>query len=350
MKRSLFWLILLVMLTGCGAQQVESGSGRNTSTEVIDTTKQTPAQMDFYAMDTVMNIRAYGDDAQQGVNECVAYINALEKKISRTQEDGEIGQLNEADGATVSLSEETADVLNSALELAERTDGAFDPTIAAYSDLWQIGTDHARLPGQDEIGEAKKMVGFERIKVDGTDVTMDAGMKIDLGGIGKGYAADRCVEILQEHGVSQGILSLAGNVYVMGQKAEGVDWTVAITDPDDPQGYLGTLTVRDISVVTSGDYERYFEQDGKRYCHIFDRDTGYPADTDLRSVTVVSANSTEADAYSTALFVMGYDRALQFCQDNDVQAILVRDDHTVTATDGLRDCFELLNTEYTYEG
>lgn len=333
MKRKLCLLFLtiagMVLTSGCGAQK--------------------QASQDFYAMDTVMNITAYGKDADAAVVECVQYINDLEAKISRTREESEIAALNRADGEKTELSEQTADILSDALTIAERTGGAFDPTVAPLSDLWKIGTENARVPEDEEIQEALASVGYQRVSQDGTSVTMEQGMQIDLGGIGKGYAADHVVEILKEHGVERALVSLGGNIYAVGSKEKGLNWTIAITDPDDEQAYLGTLSVSDTSVVTSGDYERYFEQNGKRYCHIFDSATGYPAETDLRSVTVVSPDSTEADGYTTALFVMGHDKAVEFCEKNGIQAVLVRDDHTVYVTDGLKDAFHLESTEYRNE-
>ena len=333
MKRKLCVLFLaiagMVLTSGCGAQK--------------------QASQDFYAMDTVMNITAYGKDADAAVVECVQYINDLEAKISRTREESEIAALNRADGETTVLSEQTADILSDALTIADRTGGAFDPTVASLSDLWKIGTEEARIPKKKEIREALETVGYQHVLQDGTSVAMQAGTRIDLGGIGKGYAADHVVEILRKHGVERALVSLGGNIYAVGSKEKGLNWTIAITDPDDEQAYLGTLSVSDTSVVTSGDYERYFEQDGKRYCHIFDSTTGYPAETDLRSVTVVSPNSTEADGYTTALFVMGHDKAVEFCEKNGLQAVLVRDDHTVYVTDGLKDAFHLESTEYRNE-
>ena len=335
MKRKLCLLLLTIagavamLMSGCGAQK--------------------QASQDFYAMDTVMNITAYGKDADAAVIECVQYINELEAKISRTRGESEIAGLNRADGETAELSEQTADILADALTIADQTDGAFDPTVAPLSDLWQIGTENARVPEDEEIQEALASVGYQRVSQDGTSVTMEQGMQIDLGGIGKGYAADHVVEILKQHGIERALVSLGGNIYAVGSKEKNLNWTIAITDPDDEQSYLGTLSVSDTSVVTSGDYERYFEQGGKRYCHIFDSATGYPAETDLRSVTVVSPDSTEADGYTTALFVMGHDKAVQFCEEHDIQAVLVRDDHTVYVTDGLKDAFHLESTEYHNE-
>ncbi len=341
MKRSLRWLILGCMtgalLCGCGAQGNGSSSGTSDGAE---------ASQEFYAMDTYMSIQAYGGDAQEAVNDCVQYINQLEKEISRTNKKSEIYQLNKTGSTTVS--DETADILNAALELAKQSDGYFDPTVAPLSDLWQIGTEDAHVPKKSEIQKARKLVDYTKVEVDGDTVTMPKGMKIDLGGIGKGYAADHVTQLLRDKGVTGAIVALGGNIYAVGTKNNGDNWNVAIADPDN-NDYLGKLSVSDTSVVTSGDYERYFEQDGVRYCHIFDTATGSPAQSDLRSVTIVSDSSTQADAFTTALFVMGYDKAQKFCEENDIQAVFVCRDKTVHVTDGLKDCFTLINSEYTYE-
>lgn len=321
-------VLMAAVLAGCGQKEVSQ---------------------DFYAMDTAMNIRAYGSHAQDAINQCVQYINGLEQDISRTQEGSDLSALNRAEGKPVGLSEQTADVLEQALRLADETGGCFDPTTAPLSDLWGIGTEHAAVPAQTDIDAALELVGYQSVKLDGTEASLPAGACIDLGGIGKGYAADHVAQLLRDAGVKRAVITLGGNIYVLGEKEDGVPWTVGITDPDNPGDYFATLGVSDTSVVTSGDYERYFEQDGTRYCHIFDPETGWPAQTDLRSVTVVSECSTEADAYTTALFVMGYDRAKAFCEEHGIEAVFVKKDHTVSVTDGLRDSFSLTGSEYTYE-
>lgn len=319
----------ILLLTGCGSETAYS--------------------QDFYAMNTTMNITAYGANAKDAINESISYINALEADISRTRETSDIYAVNHAEGKPVTVSEQTADVLRNALELAQETEGYFDPTIAPLSDLWGIGTEDAAVPMQEEIDAVLPLVDDTRVKLDGTEVTIPADMQIDLGGIGKGYAADHVAEILRDADVEHATISLGGNVYAVGSKDKGLPWTVGITNPDEPGSWFAALKVSDTSIVTSGDYERYFEQDGKRYCHIFDPQTGYPAETDLRSVTVVSAESTSADAYTTALFVMGLDRAMEYCETHDIEAIFVCGDHTVYVTDGLKDSFSMSGTEYTYE-
>lgn len=340
-------LLLAMLLGGCTASTMQGSAGQNVPSQ--STGSQETGEQEFYAMDTVMSIRAYGGDAQKAVNECMSYINNLETLISRTREDSEISKLNAAEGKVAELSQDTADILARALELSDDAEGYFDPTVANLSDLWNVGGENPKVPAAADITVALKTVGYDRVKLDGITAQMDAGMKIDLGGIGKGYAADQVVAILKEHGVEKAVVALGGNIYVVGEKEEGVKWSVGITDPDDPAGYLGKLSLSDTSIVTSGDYERYFEQDGVRYCHIFDPATGYPAQSDLRSVTIVGTNSTQCDAFSTALFVMGHDKALEFCKAHGVEAVLVRSDKTISVTDGLKDSFELTNSGYTYE-
>lgn len=321
-----FLILLPLVLCGCGERQ---------------------AQQEFYAMDTYMSITAYGKDPQSTVAQCVQYINALEANISRTREDSELSAINAAEGKECTPSEQTMDILQEAFDLAQQTNGAFDPTIAPLIDLWQIGPEQTEIPAQADIDAAKAKIGYQRVKLTENSVQLEPDMKLDLGGIGKGYAADHVAAMLKDAGIKRALIALGGNIYVIGEKEKGIPWTAGITDPDDPQSYFATLSVTDTSIVTSGDYERYFEKDGKRYCHIFDPKTGYPTETDLRSVTVVMPESAKADAYSTALFVMGYDAAKEYCEQNGIQAVLVRNDHTVYASDGL-EC-SITNTEYHYE-
>lgn len=323
-------MAFVLLLTGCGVQ------------------KEQEYTQEFYAMDTAMRLTAYGDHAHDAVIKSVSYINMLEADISRTKESSDISALNHAGGKQTELSRQTADILQEALDLAAKTEGRFDPTVAPLSDLWGIGTEQAAVPSQDEIDTVLPLVDYTKVLLEGNKASIPAGAELDLGGIGKGYAADHVVAILKEHGVQRAIVALGGNVYALGQKEDGVPWKVGITDPENPGNSFATLSVSDTAVVTSGDYERYLEVDGKRYCHIFDPETGYSAETDLRSVTVVSPDSTSADAYTTALFVMGLEDAVTFCEQNDIEAVFVCKDHTVYVTDGLKSSFELQSTEYTY--
>ena len=316
MKRLIAASLLLLGLAGCGG-------------------KSEPYSTDFFAMDTFMSVKVLSKDGESLAQQCESEINSLESVLSRTREDTDIAKLNAADGAEVTLSDEGAKLLSLALDLSAATNGAYDPTVAPLTDLWGIGTDHQKVPSQSEIDAALQTVGTAHVHENGDVVTLDSGSKIDLGGIAKGYAADLCADILKSAD-ADGLLVLGGNIYAVGTN-EGKDWNIGIADPDDSADTIAAVAVHDLSVVTSGDYERYFEQDGVRYHHIFDPKTGYPAASGLRSVTVIDANSTRADALTTALFVMGADKGRAYCEENDIAAVFVTADKQVFTTSRVAD-------------
>lgn len=325
MKRVLAAFLLLLGLTGCAGRQASYTT-------------------DFFAMDTFMAVSVYGDSedaAQEAAVACEQAVNALEPALSRTREDSDLYRLNHADGAVCEVSDDTYAAIEAAVQFAELTGGAFDPTMAPLTDLWGINTENAHVPTQAEIDEALTHVGYENIKLLGDNqVQLLNGTQLDLGGIGKGFATDAAFTLLaqQPEGAATGALvQLGGNIGAFGENPsrDGGNWVVGIADPDNNAEFLATVEVRDASVVTSGDYERYFEQDGKRYHHIFDPKTGYPADTGLRSVTVIDQNSTRADAMTTALFVMGLDDGMKFCQENNIAAVFITSDKQIYTTDAV---------------
>ena len=216
-----------------------------------------------------------------------------------------------------------------------------DPLMRA----WGFTDGNYRVPADAELDALLQTTGWTEVSVDGTTASLPGGFALDLGGIGKGYAAGRCKEILKAHGVTSALLSLGGNVSALGSKPDGTAWTVAIEDPDGGD-YLGTVQIADQCVVTSGGYQRYFEQDGVRYWHILDPETGKPARSGMKSVTIVSADDTLADALSTALFVMGPERAADFWRVHRAEfgAVWLTDDGRLFVTEGLT-----LTTEREYE-
>ena len=318
MKRILAAFLLLLCLVGCTPQPKSYTA-------------------DFFAMDTFMSITAYGESEQVVQDTAVQLeqrINALEPALSRTREDSDLYRLNHADGAVCEVSEDTYAAIEAAVQFAEWTGGAFDPTMAPLTDLWGINTDNAHVPAQAEIDAALTHVGYQNIELLGNNqVRLLNGAQLDLGGIGKGFATDAAAAMLDG---TQGVLAtLGGNIGAYGENPnrDSGNWVVGIADPDDNAAFIATVEVRGLSVVTSGDYERYFEQDGKRYHHIFDPVTGYPADSGLRSVTVIDESSTRADALTTALFVMGLEEGMAFCGQNDIAAVFVTADKQVHVTD-----------------
>ena len=312
-------LLLFFTLCGCGAQR-QTG--------------------EWFAMDTVMTAAVYGSaDALDAVEAETYRLDAL---LAAQKDDSKIAAVN--DGAEV-VSEETAALLRRALEIAAETNGAYDPTVYPLMRAWGFTDGNYRVPADAELDALLQTTGWTEVSVDGTTASLPEGFALDLGGIGKGYAAGRCKEILKAHGVTSALLSLGGNVSALGSKPDGTAWTVAIEDPDGGD-YLGTVQIADQCVVTSGGYQRYFEQDGVRYWHILDPETGKPAQSGMKSVTIVSADDTLADALSTALFVMGPERAADFWRVHRAEfgAVWLTDDGRLFVTEGLT-----LTTEREYE-
>ena len=308
------------------------------------------SQSDFYAMDTFMTVTTYNPDeklAKSTQTEIEQHINGLDALMSRQRVESGLTKLNAANGAVVTVSPQLYEVIKTAVYYAELTDGAYDPTTAPLSDLWGIGTENAHVPAQNEIDEVMKKVGWKKVHLmENNQVQLEDSAQIDLGGIGKGWAANDAAAICRTAGNTLHVLAqLGGNIVGIGENPnnETGDWVIGIADPENPANYVATIAITDESVVTSGDYERYFEQDGKRYHHIFDPKTGYPADNGLRAVTVVDADSAKADALTTALFVMGLEDGLNFCEEHEIKAVFVTDAHEVIPT-------ETVQAQYTFTG
>lgn len=320
---------LLLYLSGCGVQSE-------------------PEQLSLFAMDTYMTLAAYGDKASEALAACGQELNRLDGALSRTREGSEIYTLNAQGSADVS--QETADLISAALTLSQATGGAFDPTVAPLVTLWGITTDSPRVPQQTEIDALLPLVGVDHVTADGTHITLDPGCAMDLGGIAKGYASDRLADIFAQYGVDSALVSLGGNVYARGAKPGGQAWSVAVQHPEQ-EGYAAMLALTDAFAVTSGGYQRYFTgPDGTVYQHILDPKTGWPVQGDLLSVTIVADNGTMADAYSTALYVMGLAAAEDFWrQTGGFDMVLITKDGQVLYTPGLADRLtEVEGSGYAY--
>ena len=335
---ALFSLCCL-LLCGCTVQGNLS-SAQNSPEEGAFTAE-------VYAMDTRMTLRAYGETAEEAIGESSKKLYALDGELSAVQEGSQIFALNNR--LSDRVTGDAAAVLSESIRMSKLTEHFFDISIYPVVDAWGFSDKDYRVPDRSEIAELLAHTGMDRISFDGqTGVVSfaDDQMKIDVGAIAKGYASDLAAEIFRSHSVSSGTISLGGNVCAFGSKPDGSDWSIAIQDPfhpSDANAYAGMLTCSDCFLVTSGSYQRCFTEDGKRYGHIIDPSTGMPTDNGLESVTIVSESGTEADALSTALYVMGLDRACDFwrsCSDLRFDAILITDDGQIYVTEGIADSFQ----------
>ncbi len=298
----------------------------------------------IYAMDTVMDLTVYSEN-DEAIAAAEAEIHRIDELLGRSGENSEIRILNEKKEAVVS--DETEELIKEAVSVSQKTDGAFDITTAPVTDLWGFYDGNFRVPSQNEIDAALESIGYEKIHIGQNKISIPENTMIDVGGIGKGYASDRVMDILKSNGVKSAIISLGGNVCTLGKRPDGRLWNVGICDPADKNRLIGTVQAENMAVITSGGYQRYFERDGVTYHHIIDPKTGRSAQNALSSVTVIDENGTLSDGLSTALFVKGLDGALEFWrEDGGFDAVFVTSDGKIFVTEGIAQSFK---SEREYE-
>lgn len=304
-----------------------------------------------FAMNTVVSETLYttGEDINTHIGEKLREMES--SLLSWTDENSQISRLNNADGRAVEVSSDLAADLEKIRQLSEDSGGAFDPTLGKIIRLWDIDGENPHVPDQSELDALLPETGYEKIQLDGNTVTLLDGCTLDLGAVGKGLGCDLIMDYLQtQPDVSGMILNLGGSsVMTYGEKPDGSSWKVALTDPRDVEGdYLGAITLEaDQYLSTSGDYEKYFIQDGIRYHHILDPKTGCPVWNGLTSVTIICSQGYLADGLSTACFVLGLEEAKPLLEKYGAEAIFVDEDKNVYVTDGLMDKFELMKDGYT---
>ena len=297
------------------------------------------AERTFFAMDTVMTLRLYQGGGEDLLGAAEDRVKELEGLLSVTDENSEIYALNHAGAAD--LSPDTAALLAAALDTCGRADGALDISIYPVLRAWGFTTGEYAVPSDETIAALLPLVDYTQVRLDGDSASLPEGMEIDLGSVAKGYTGDALAALLRENGAASALLDLGGNIQAVGAKPDGSPWRIGVRDPAG-EGNIGVVEVEDQAVVTSGGYERYFEQDGVRYWHILDPETGAPARSGLASVTVIGDDGVLCDALSTALFVMGPEGALDhWRQHRDFEAVLVSDGGSVTITAGLEGRFTL---------
>ncbi|MBQ5812942.1 MAG: FAD:protein FMN transferase [Clostridia bacterium] len=294
-------------------------------------------------MDTVMTMRLYGG-SEELIKSLEGRIKELEGLFSVTDTGSEIYELNHTGSAE--LSDDTIDLVTRGLELSEATGGALDLTVYPIVRAWGFTTGEYRVPDEDELRELLQKCDHEKINISGSTASIGEGMELDLGAVAKGYTADVLTAMVKEAGVKSALLDLGGNISLIGEKPGGGSWGVGVRDPFSEEN-IGVLRLVDCMAVTSGSYERNFEQNGKVYHHIIDPDSGMPADSGLASVTIIGEEGTLCDGLSTALFVMGLEDGLDLWRRmDDFEAVFVTDEGEIFITEGLEGSFE---SEHSYE-
>lgn len=326
-------LMTIIAIAFCGCSEKESSSQISS----------TPASRDVFAMDTYMNLKAYGgENTETALDEAVERISELEGLLSVTDENSDIWKINHAEGADTPVSGDTLEIIDTALKVCSGTDGALDITVYPVVKEWGFTTQEYSIPDSETIEDLLKNVDYKQIGINGGCVSIPQDFLLDLGSIAKGYTSDCVMEVLKKNGIGSAVISLGGNVQTLGKKPDGSEWRIAVRNPFQSDTDMCILEVSDKAVITSGNYERFFiGEDGKAYWHIIDAKDGYPADNGLVSVTIIGESGIMCDALSTALFVSGLEGASEYWRSSDenFDMILVTDDHRMYITEGIEESF-----------
>lgn len=311
------------------------------------------SKADFY-LDTIVDIKIYNPDkkSQEIIDKAMERIAVLEGILSIHVEGSDLWNIKESAGIKpVQVSKETIEVIKAGIKYSEYTNGIFDITTGPLVDLWSIDPPNGHVPTEKELETTLPKINYKNILIDEEKSTVflkDKGMIVNLGAIAKGYIADEVKEILVENDVKSAIINLGGNVLLVGGKSDHSPFKIGVQNPDSDRGaYLGVVDARDISVVSSGDYERYFEVEEKKYHHILNPITGYPADNELRQVTILSKLSVDGDGLSTSTFLLGLKDGMKLIENmDDVEGVFVTKDHKIYITSGIKDSFVFDETNY----
>jgi thiamine biosynthesis lipoprotein len=296
-------------------------------------------------MNTLISFQIHGKKEEQVLSRVKAELFWLEKKLSRFVQDSEVSRINQFAGKdSVAISPETYEILSISIRLAEISHGLFDITVSPLVDLWNYKHSF-HVPEEGKIRRTLALVNYRDLLMNSKEkraYLRKKGQSIDLGGIGKGYASDHCIKVLQENGISSAFINIGGNVSTLGNKPEGFPWSVGIRHPRQENSLIGAVKVTGKAVVTSGDYERYFiDMDGERRHHILNTVTGYPIDSGLISVSVIYESAVIGDALSTAIFAAGIEKGLEYLVHfPGAEAIMVDKFLQVYITQGIKECFQ----------
>lgn len=306
-----------------------------------------------YALGTIINLRVSSSKAEEAIEKAIERLNNIDDKMSAFKDSSEISKINLNSGVNSEfVSRDTYFVLNKSIEYSKILEGTFDPTIRPLVALWNIGTKQETIPKKNEIEEKLKLVNYNDVILDENNYSVmlkHNKQALDVGGIAKGFAADEVRDIFYKYNVKSALIDLGGNIFALGSKEDGTSWKVGIQNPFKSRGeYIGILSVKNKSVVTSGNYERYFMKDGKRFHHIIDPKTGYPSQSKIISATIISDDSIDGDGLSTGVYILGIDKAMKIIEAiSGVDAIFVTEDKKLYTTSGIdKNIFTLADKEF----
>jgi thiamine biosynthesis lipoprotein len=304
---------------------------------------------------TLCSITLYDTAKKEVFRKVFDRVREIENRMSVNLPESDIGRVNAAAGKfPVPVTEETLAIVERGLEFARLSGGAFNIAVGPLVTLWGIGTEHAAVPEDADIAAALRRIDFTQVAVNKTEKTIflkEPGMALDLGAIAKGYAADEAARILRKEGIARGIIDFGGNILVLGSRGDGADWRVGVQNPVENRGqYFGIVAASDTAVVSSGIYERFFiAPDGRRCHHILDTQTGHPVSKGLVQVTVAAKSSTDADAFSTTLFVLGLEAGMELAEKTEgIEAIFVTENKKLYATRGMKKIFSLTDQSFAF--
>lgn len=298
------------------------------------------------AMGTVVTVKLFGFGAKNDLDKIETEINGLENSVLSWRKEGsDVYRINKGSGTQVSVSPDTVKIIGQCIDISDDCGGVFDITIGNVTKLWDFGGDNQRLPSDDEIKTALGSVGYKNVSISGNAVQIKKGQSLDLGAVGKGFVCDKIKELLDKGRTKSAVVSVGGSLLIYGNRT----FSVGIINPDNDKQSMGTLKLKDTCVSTSGNYEKYFEQDGKRYHHILNATTGYPATSEFKSVTVVCESGLISDALSTVCYIAGYRKSVEILKKFDAEAVFIFNNNAVRVTDGLSGKFTVTDDSYTLD-
>lgn len=298
------------------------------------------------AMGTVVTVKLFGFGAKNDLDKIETEINGLENSVLSWRKEGsDVYRINKGSGTQVSVSPDTVKIIGQCIDISDDCGGVFDITIGNVTKLWDFGGNNQRLPSDDEIKTALGSVGYKNVSISGNAVQIKKGQSLDLGAVGKGFVCDKIKELLDKGRTKSAVVLVGGSLLIYGNRT----FSVGIVNPDNDKQSMGTLKLKDTCVSTSGNYEKYFEQDGKRYHHILNATTGYPATSEFKSVTVVCESGLISDALSTVCYIAGYRKSIEILKKFDAEAVFIFNNNAVRVTDGLSGKFTVTDDSYTLD-